>query len=118
MKYFIHALKNYANFNGRARRKEYWFFQLFQIIIVFGLSFLAGLLSHLNEGLGIFASVLAVIALIGFVIPGLAVTVRRMHDVGKEWWYMLIPIYSLILVFTEGQAGPNEYGEDPKMLDF
>jgi uncharacterized membrane protein YhaH (DUF805 family) len=47
-------------------------------------------------------------------IPGIAVAVRRMHDVGKSGWFILIPIYNLILAVTEGQRGPNEYGEDPK----
>lgn len=48
------------------------------------------------------------------LIPALAVGVRRMHDVGKSGWYLLIPIYNLILAFTEGDAGDNEYGPNPK----
>lgn len=48
------------------------------------------------------------------LVPSLAVAVRRMHDVGKSGWYILIPIYNLILAVTEGDNGPNEYGEDPK----
>jgi len=48
------------------------------------------------------------------LLPGIGVAIRRMHDVGKSGWFMLIPIYNLILAFTEGDKGPNEYGEDPK----
>ncbi len=48
------------------------------------------------------------------MIPGLAVGVRRMHDVNKSGWYILIPIYNLILACTDGTSGDNEYGEDPK----
>ncbi len=48
------------------------------------------------------------------IVPGIAVGVRRMHDVGKSGWYILIPIYNLILAFTDGNVGPNEYGPDPK----
>jgi uncharacterized membrane protein YhaH (DUF805 family) len=51
---------------------------------------------------------------IAVLIPGIAVAIRRMHDVGKSGWFILIPIYNLILAVTEGQRGPNEYGEDPK----
>ncbi|NJL75178.1 MAG: DUF805 domain-containing protein [Saprospiraceae bacterium] len=50
---------------------------------------------------------------LGVLVPSLAVAVRRMHDVGKEWWYMLIPIYNLILALTKGEEGTNKYGPDP-----
>lgn len=48
------------------------------------------------------------------LIPGIAVAIRRMHDVGKSGWYILIPIYNLILACTDGDKGQNEYGADPK----
>ena len=51
-------------------------------------------------------------------IPSLAVGIRRMHDVNKSGWYILIPIYSLILCFTKGTEGPNDYGVDPKNPEF
>ena len=56
--------------------------------------------------LGLFALAIA--------IPGLAVGIRRMHDVGKSGWYLLIPVYSFILAITEGEKGDNQYGPDPK----
>jgi uncharacterized membrane protein YhaH (DUF805 family) len=104
MNYYFKVLQNYANFSGRARRSEYWFFFLFNVIISIVLSVLS------VTGLGL----LYLIYSLGVFIPGIAVSVRRMHDVGKSGWYILIPIYNLVLVFTEGDRGPNEYGEDPK----
>jgi uncharacterized membrane protein YhaH (DUF805 family) len=108
MEYYLKVLKNYANFNGRARRKEYWMFVLFHIIIFVVLEGLAiGLQSM------IFGLILMVYAL-GTLIPALAVTIRRMHDVSKSGWFCLIPIYSLILAVTDSTPGANEYGPNPK----
>lgn len=111
MKYYLHVLKNYANFKGRARRKEYWMFVLFNIIISMLLSFLESSMSESTEPGGGYISLTYQILVI---IPSLAVAVRRMHDVGKSGWFILIPIYNLILALTEGQKGSNQYGPDPK----
>ena len=105
MNYYVKVLQNFANFGGRARRSEYWYFVLFNIIISFVLGFIGGLsdftwLSNLYS--------------IAILVPSIAVGVRRMHDVGKSGWFLLIPIYNLILACTEGQKGDNEYGTDPK----
>lgn len=101
---FIEAVKkvlnNYANFNGRARRSEYWWYCLFVFICA-----MVGML---------ISPILYLIVVLGTLLPSIAVAARRMHDVGKSGWYMLIPIYSLILAITEGQSGSNEYGPDPK----
>lgn len=105
MKYYLKVLKNYTLFTGRARRSEYWYFFLFNLIfsIVFG--FICGLISIPELS---YAYTIAVF------IPGLAVGVRRMHDVGKSGWFLLIPFYNLILAVTEGEDGSNEYGPSPK----
>jgi uncharacterized membrane protein YhaH (DUF805 family) len=105
MNYYLQVLKNYAVFNGRARRSEYWYFFLFNMIISIGLGFLGGLAD---------LSFLSNIYSLAVLIPAIAVGVRRMHDVGKSGWYLLIPIYSLILACTEGTKGENQYGADPK----
>lgn len=105
MKYYLDVLKKYADFNGRARRKEYWMFVLFNMIFTYTLLFID---IYLQIG------VLNVIYSLALLIPSIAVAVRRMHDVGKSGWYILIPIYNLILAVTDGEKGPNEYGEDPK----
>lgn len=101
------VFENYANFDGRARRKEYWMFFLANMIISFGLAFVLGLISP-TLGLAVNVYSLAVL------IPSIAVGIRRMHDVGKSGWFILIPIYNLILACTEGDKGANEYGRDPK----
>ena len=101
------VFENYANFSGRARRQEYWMFFLVNIIISFVLGFVAGLIS---PSLVIIANVYSLAVL----LPGIAVGVRRMHDVGKSGWFILIPFYNLYLCCIEGEKGPNQYGADPK----
>ncbi|WDF63340.1 DUF805 domain-containing protein [Flavobacterium sp. KACC 22763] len=102
-------LNNYANFKGRARRKEYWMFGPLSILIYFALIVLGFI-----PIIGTVFFILAGIFILGIMVPLFAVAVRRMHDVGKSGWYMFIPIYSLILACTEGEKGPNQYGADPK----
>lgn len=111
MNWFLKVLKQYADFNGRARRKEYWMFVLIFMLIYFVLGFLIGLLQMPS------LAIIVMIFAIAMIIPSIAVAVRRMHDVGKSGWYCLIPIYSLILAVTEGVKGSNEYGPDPKGND-
>jgi uncharacterized membrane protein YhaH (DUF805 family) len=106
MKYYVKALQNYATFDGRARRSEYWYFVLFNLIIAFMLGFV-------GEAMG--TTILSTMYTFAVLIPGIAVGVRRMHDVGKSGWFLLIPFYNLILACTEGDVGANEYGADPKM---
>ena len=113
MNWYTKCFQNYATFEGRARRKEYWMFALFNFIIAFAWGFVEGLL-----GIGGFIS-----GLYGLValLPGISVSVRRMHDIGKSGWWLwigLIPLVGAIvlLVFacTEGTRGPHMYGDDPK----
>lgn len=106
--YFLKVLKNYANFEGRARRREYWYFTLFYYLLSLPLIFVD---QAIDPEIG-YASI---IYSLGMIIPSIAVAVRRMHDVGKSGWYILIPIYNLILACTNGDTGPNEYGQDPKV---
>jgi uncharacterized membrane protein YhaH (DUF805 family) len=105
MKYYISVLKNYANFEGRARRSEYWYFVLFNMIFTYTFMFI---------GLAIELPFFQLIYSLGVLVPSIAVGVRRMHDVGKSGWFILIPIYNLILACTNGDQGENEYGADPK----
>jgi len=106
MNYFIHCLKNYANFSGRARRSEYWWFMLIFLLIYLGLYCLVFVSTKLM--------VVPIVFYLGMIIPLISVGVRRMHDVGKSGWFLLIPIYSLILSLTAGNVGENQYGPDPK----
>ena len=106
MEWYLKVVRdNYANFNGRARRKEYWMFCLFNCIISFGLGFIGGL-----TGITMLSNIYALAVL----IPSIAVAIRRMHDVGKSGWFILIPIYNLILAVTDSESGENQYGGSPK----
>jgi uncharacterized membrane protein YhaH (DUF805 family) len=100
MNYYFKVLQNYATFSGRARRSEYWYFFLFNTIIFLVLADLDDLISRIYR--------------LAVLIPSIAVAVRRMHDVGKSGWFVLVPIYNFILVCTNGVQGDNEYGADPK----
>lgn len=114
-------LENYANFDGRARRAEYWYFTLGNIIIVVPLYVLM-IISAVAESkiLMILSTILLIVFAIAIIIPSIAVTVRRLHDTNKSGWYYLltlIPVLSLVvLIFTiiEGDKGENDYGKDPK----
>lgn len=103
--WYVIVLKKYAVFEGRARRSEYWYFTLVNILISIGLMFL---------GYSVGNEYLENIYSLAVLVPSIAVGVRRMHDVGKSGWFLLIPIYNLILACTDGEVGNNEYGPDPK----
>lgn len=98
-------MQNYATFTGRARRSEYWYFALFNMIVSFVISFIGGITDFIFLG-NIYS--------IAVLIPSLAVGVRRMHDVGKSGWFLLIPFYNFVLSVTDGEKGDNKYGSDPK----
>jgi uncharacterized membrane protein YhaH (DUF805 family) len=120
MKWFLDVLKNkYATFDGRARRSEYWYFVLFYIVILVALTFLDGLVGTLNEEAGI--GVLSGLFALGTMVPGLAVTVRRLHDTDRSGWWVLIGIIPIIgdivlIVFAaqDSQPGSNQYGPNPQ----
>jgi uncharacterized membrane protein YhaH (DUF805 family) len=112
MEWYLKVLKNYDKFGGRARRKEYWMFVLFNLIvsIVLGIVDTAVGTEIPGTNSGIIGTIYSLVVL----LPSLAVAVRRMHDVGKSGWFILIPIYNFILSVSEGDTGSNEYGPDPK----
>jgi len=101
MSWYIAALKKYAVFSGRARRKEYWIFGLFHLIIVSVLAFVG-------------AAIFLPIYPLAVLIPSLAVTVRRLHDTNHSGWWALIPIANIVLMFIDGTRGDNRFGPDPK----
>jgi uncharacterized membrane protein YhaH (DUF805 family) len=110
MNWFIKCLKLYAQGKGRARRKEYWMFVLIYFIIAFSLAFIEILVTGDAN-----SDILVSIFYLAMFLPLAAVGIRRMHDVGKSGWFLIIPIYNLILAVTEGESGDNKYGPDPKM---
>jgi len=126
-KYYLDILTNkYADFNGRARRKEYWMWTLYCTIVylfamvldnVLGLNF-----ELFGQDLGY--GWLYVTIGITHLIPGLGIVVRRLHDVGKSGWFyliILIPligfIWILVLFCTEGDKEDNKWGSNPKLIN-
>ena len=105
MDYYLSALQDYASFNGRASRSEYWYFLLFNLIIAFLFTII---------GIAAEMPLISPLYTAAVLLPAVGVSIRRMHDVGKSGWYILIPIYNLILACTEGEKGANQYGPDPK----
>lgn len=85
MSYYIMAFNKFAEFSGRSTRSEYWYFVLFNFLIQIGLSIILELLG--DKGIG--SAVIGLYAL-AVLIPSIAVTVRRLHDVGKSGWMILI----------------------------
>jgi uncharacterized membrane protein YhaH (DUF805 family) len=119
MSWFIEALKKYAVFSGRSRRKEYWYFVLFVAIISIVLNIIDGLIGAYarSSGVGLLSSIFSLAVL----IPSIAVTVRRLHDIDRTGWWVLISLVPLVgwivlLVFNvqDGTPGSNGYGPDPK----
>ena len=119
MNWYLSVLKNYARFGGRARRKEYWMFTLFNFIFLIIAMIIDNVVNTTVGKLpyGLFYSLYAIAVL----IPGLAVAVRRLHDVGKSGWMILIAlipiigaIWLLVLMVTDSDPGENEYGANPK----
>jgi uncharacterized membrane protein YhaH (DUF805 family) len=114
MNWYLEVIRKYAVFQGRARRKEYWMFFLFNILIAFGLGFAVGLLTTL---LGLDPSLVGTTSTIynlAILIPGIAVGIRRMHDIGRSGWWILFPVVNLVMFCLDSQSGPNEYGPNPK----
>lgn len=113
---YVAFWKNYVNFSGRARRSEYWYVMLMNIIlgIVF---FILGRISVI----GFFTGILSGIYSLAILIPTISLAIRRLHDTGKSGWLyllILIPLVGSIIMIvffaTDSQYGPNAYGENPK----
>jgi uncharacterized membrane protein YhaH (DUF805 family) len=96
------CMNKYATFSGRSSRSEYWFFYLFYIIV-----YIAGAIVGAVAG----SSVVMYLFILPFVLPLFAAGVRRIHDVGKSGWFILVPIYNLVLMCTAGTKSANAYGE-------
>ena len=112
MNWYLHVLKNYATFSGRATRSEYWYFILFSSIVVVILSIIDTII---NTG-GMFSWIYTLAVL----LPSLAVGARRLHDINKSgWWQLIMAIpligYIVLLVFyCIDSKEDNKYGMNPK----
>jgi uncharacterized membrane protein YhaH (DUF805 family) len=119
MSWYIEALKKYALFKGRARRREFWMFTLFNIIFIVASVILDDLLGTVMKSTGF--GIIYTVYVLAVLVPGFAVAVRRLHDLGKSgwWWFVnLIPfvgsIWFIVLMVTDGQPAENKYGPNPK----
>lgn len=107
MEYFIDGFKKYADFSGRASRKEYWMFILFYIIIYIALSVVGAVIG---------TAVLSIIYTVVMLVPGVSIAARRLHDIGRTgWWQLigLIPVLGaivLIVFLVQDSQSENEYG--------
>ncbi|MCE7032132.1 DUF805 domain-containing protein [Lysobacter sp. GX 14042] len=120
MYWYLKVLKNYVGFEGRARRKEYWMFTLFSLIATILIAVIDVIFGTLDaeSGWGLFGTLYG----LAVFLPGLAVSVRRLHDIDKSGWWLLIMFVPLVgilvlLVFAvrEGTNSNNRFGPDPKI---
>ena len=118
MNWYLGVLKKYAVFSGRAQRAEYWYFTLFNMIATIILMLLDVMLGTFDAQTG--HGLLSGIYALAVFIPSLAVSVRRLHDIGKSGWWLLIaliPIIGIILLivwFATDSKEDNQYGKNPK----
>lgn len=119
MEWYLKCWRQYADFSGRARRKEYWMFVLFDAIFALSAVILDNILG-LTIG-GLFYGVIYLLYSLAVLVPRLAVFVRRMHDIGKSGWMILIAfipiigsIWLIVLCCFDSQVGENRYGVNPK----
>ena len=113
MNWYLEVLKKYAVFSGRARRKEYWMFFLFNIIIIFVLGYVDGLFGRYG--------IVNTLYSLAILIPGIAVSIRRLHDTNRSGWWLLIgfvPIIGAIVLIVymvqDSTPSENQYGANPK----
>lgn len=113
--WYVNCIKgHYADFEGRARRTEYWMFVLVNVIIAIVIA-LIGRIIHLP--------VISTLYSLAVLVPGIAVGARRLHDTDRTAWWLLISlvpligwIWIIILLAIPGDQGPNQYGPDPKAI--
>ncbi len=119
MNLYLEVLRKYAEFGGRASRQEYWFFWLFNIVISAFFATIDFFTGTFNFATGV--GLLSGIYSLGVLIPGIAVTIRRLHDTNRSGWWILIPLIPIIggivlfvFMVMDSTPGDNEYGPNPK----
>lgn len=119
MDWYVTVLKKYAVFSGRAQRAEYWYFILFNLLVMIGLAIVDSTTGSFSGDMGM--GLLSGLYYLGVLVPSVAVTVRRLHDTSRSGWWLLIGLVpflgGLILLFftvQDSQPGSNEYGLNPK----
>jgi uncharacterized membrane protein YhaH (DUF805 family) len=119
MNWYVEVLKKYAVFTGRAQRAEYWWFALFNLLIMLALTFIDSLIGtySVDAGLGLFSGLYALAVL----LPGIGVAIRRLHDTSRSGWWLLIGLVPLVgaivlIIFfvMDSTPGENQHGPNPK----
>ncbi|MGC4045945.1 MAG: DUF805 domain-containing protein [Armatimonas sp.] len=118
MNWYLQVLNKYAVFGGRARRAEFWYFVLFNGLFAYVLRHIDASFGHHEDGEGFLSGLYSLF----IFLPSLAVSVRRLHDIGRSAWWLLcylIPIAGwiilLVLHLQDSDPGSNEYGRNPKL---
>jgi len=118
-KWVKEALRKYAVFSGRSRRKEYWNFVYVYWITSIVILFIDLQIGTIDAGTGI--GLLGAIFSVAMLVPSLSVTIRRLHDTGRSGWWLFIlfipllgAIVFFVLMLLDGQPGENQYGVNPK----
>lgn len=117
MRYYLAGLRHYATFAGRARPAEFWWFQLFNLVVVpWVLLVLEGIADQVTDRPWPSPSYSIPVFLyrVATLIPAIAVGVRRMHDTNHRGWWLLFPVANLAFAVTEGTKGDNRFGAEPK----
>ncbi len=131
MDWMLMPLRRYAEFDGRSRRREYWMFYLFTLLLGMAFGLIVGIIALATYSLGMSETAMMTIILpfyfiggllsLALIIPSLAVSIRRMHDQDKSGWWILIAlvpfvggIVLLVFLCLDGTPGPNRFGPDPK----
>ena len=121
MNWSLMALKKYATFSGRSQRSEYWYFMLFFVIGLVVASVIDGMLFAGGDADAAGLPWLTILFLVGTILPGLAVAIRRLHDTDRSgWWYLiqLVPLVGPILLIVycaqDSKPGANRFGANPK----
>ncbi len=119
MNWYLDALKKYAVFNGRSQRKAYWMFVLFNMLIAIALAIVDSMAGTFDPESGV--GLLGTLYALAVFLPGLAITVRRLHDTSRSGWWallVLIPVLGLLVLIVfmvlDSHPGTNKYGPNPK----
>ena len=121
MSWYLDVLRQYAVFRGRARRREYWMFFLVTTVIFVGLGIIDVVTGTFSPAVGI--GLLGGLYSLATLVPGIAVTVRRLHDTDRSGWWLLIalvPVIGALVLFIimvlDSHPGENRYGPSPKLV--
>ena len=118
MNWYLEVLKKYAVFNGRARRSEYWYFVLFNIIASVALALFDTVIGKM---IGTSISLFGTIYSLAVLLPGIGVSIRRLHDINRSGWWLLlalVPLVGLVLIVflaQDSDPAPNRFGRNPKL---